>query len=395
SGVSRWEYALTHCCFFIEALYNCSGIDLRNHPSIVRTSKFAARCLSPMGRDIIQIDQGLPLKVSNPVSGPLSKLLAKWYKDPLLGWGIFNTLEDSYTQAFDLMWYDPTIPISSPEEENEKSVVFEDIGWVVMRSGWKENDNMVAFQCTPYWPGYHHLDQCTYQIFAHGKEIVLDSGLGWRAHPNYFDRYRDSVAHNVILIDGEGQLKHSSESGCKMLKTELSDFVDYACGDGTNSYDKTKKFIRSILFLKPNIIVIRDQIELDRPRQIEWLMHGNGGNFEMHLLGSDRGFSLIDEDIKLEGFILLPERWVHNQKRGYKLTDWQTRHEVTHPVLSLVPDKSSNYEFLIVIEIDNLEKQRMIPGGIADDGSLSLVTSNYQCTIKPADFGFEYTIHPF
>lgn len=391
SGVSRWEFALTHCCTFLEALYRSTGLDLRHHPCIERTRRFAVRCLAPGSGDIVQIDQGMPLGVSNVTRGPLSKLLAKWFQDPVIGWALFNTCEQTYVEAQDILWYDESVPQTSPGEAGEGSAAFPEIGWALMRSGWSAEDNLVAFQCTPYWPGYHHLDQGTFEIFVRGRETVLDSGLGWRAHPNYFDRYRDSLAHNVILVDGQGQLKHTAESHGEMKTIEVSESADYAVGECSGAYENVERFTRAMLFLKPDVLVIRDIIRLDRPRTIEWLMHGDG-QFEAYMRGGNTGFNLTSENVQIQAFVLQPGRWKYTLHRGYKLTDWQTRHEVTHPVLAFVPEKSANTEILMVLTLGSVRESREFPGEVAEDGTLLLQAGGNQWRVSPSGNGLSYQV---
>lgn len=389
SGISRWEFALTHCCQFIEALYRFSGFDLRRHPSLERTRRFAVRCLAPGGQDIVQIDQALPLRISGVTRGPLSKLLAKWFDDPVLGWALLNTADQSYVEAQDLLWFDDSAAQTPPGDAGEGSAVFPDIGWAVMRSGWGGEDNMIAFQCTPYWPGYHHLDQGTFEIFVRGRELVLDSGLGWRGHPNYFDRYRDSLAHNVVLIDGKGQLRHTREAHGEMLAMETGEHADYAAGECSAAYENVERFTREVLFLKPDVIIIRDVIRLDRPRNVEWLMHG-GGSFEVRTRLQDRGFSLRTEDAFIEAFVLQPERWNHLLRRGYKLVDWQTRHEVTHPVMTLIPEKAAETEILIVLRLGSADQARKFPGTVTAKGALQLQAGANRWRIVPSAERLEY-----
>lgn len=398
SGIFRWEFALTHCCTFLEALYRVTGTDLRRHPAIERTRRFAVRCLAPGGRDIVQIDQGLPLSVSNVTRGPLSKLLAKWFQDPVLGWALFNTCEQSYIEATDLLWYDDSVAqrhpgeaaepgeSGEPGEPGESSAGFPDTGWVVMRSGWSDRDNMVAFQCTPYWPGYHHLDQGTFEIFVHGHETILDCGLGWRAHPNYFDRYRDSMAHNVVLVNGQGQLKHTAESHGEMKLISLSEDADYAVGECAGAYEGVEQFTRAMLFLKPDVLVIRDIIRLPRPGGVEWLLHGDG-QYEICVRAEDKGFSLTNAKTAIHGFIIEPDRWRHTLQRGYKLEDWHSRHEVTHPVLALLPPKADSADIVIVTKMGEAGLPREFPGRVADDGALLLRAGSNEWRVGPSEDG--------
>ncbi len=389
SGIARWEFALTHVCTFFEALYRVTGRDLRQHEAIKRTRRFAIYCLAPGGTHITQMDQALPLSISNIPRGPLSKLLARWFQDPVIRWGMANTPRTGYIQAQDLLWYEDSGEITSPEAENIGSMNFRKIGWMIMRSGWSETDNLVTFKSSPYWPGYHHLDQNSFEIIGHGCELALDSGLGWRAHPNYFERYRDSLAHNVILINGKGQHRHTAETSGKMLKSRISGDADYAAGDSANAYDDATKVLRAILFLKPNVIVVRDVVELVRPLPIQWQLHGSDA-LTIHPGSHDRGFSIKCSEAALQAFVVQPKDWSHTQRRAYKLSDWKTRHENTHPVLSITPDKSGRYEFLVLFIIQKPDEPREFPGRVLDDGSLSLMVKGTRWIVKPTPDGLDY-----
>lgn len=389
SGLTRWEFALTHCCIFLESLYRATGADFRKHPAIERIRRFAVECLSPGGLDVVQIDQGLPLDISNVTRGPLSKLLSAWFQDPVIRWGMLNTRRTGYIQAQDLLWYDNTIHGVSPEQSREESVIFKDIGWVIMRSGWSKKDNLIAFKSSPYWPGYHHLDQNSFEIFAHGHEIALDSGLGWRAHPNYFERYRDSLAHNVILINGRGQIRHSAESHGELIDASTSDDVDYAVGECASAYENAVKMRRAILFLKPDVIVIRDIVELKSALPIQWQIHGNE-KIEIHPGALERGFTIERPEVRLESFVVQPRDWKHALRRAYKLTDWQTRHESTHPVLTITPDRLKSYEFTVVSRVQNPNNTRKFPGKVQEDGSMLITAGGHKWTVTPTGDGLEY-----
>lgn len=390
SGLSRWEFALTHCCQFLESLYRTTGADFRRHPAIERTRRFAVLCLSPGGVDVVQMDQGLPLDISNVTRGPLSKLLAVWFQDPVIRWAMINTRRTGYIQAQDLLWYDNSIHAVSPEHSGVLSKVFKDIGWMVMRSGWSKKDNLIAFKSSPYWPGYHHLDQNSFEIFGHGHEMALDSGLGWRAHPNYFERYRDSLAHNVILINNRGQLRHSAESHGELIEASVMEEVDYAVGECAGAYENANKMRRAILFIKPDIIVVRDIIELNSKLPIQWQIHGLD-KIEIHPGAVERGFTIERPEVKLEAFVIQPKEWKHLMRRAYKLTDWQTRHESTHPVLTMIPEKSNSYEFTIVFRIQNPEDPRKFPGKTLEDGSMQINAAGHKWSIKPTSEGLSYT----
>ncbi|HPP76002.1 MAG TPA: hypothetical protein PLU88_12845, partial [Armatimonadota bacterium] len=100
--------------------------------------------------------------------------------------------------------------------------------------------------------------------------------------------------------------------------------------------------------------------------------------------------SIKCSEAALQAFVVQPKDWSHTQRRAYKLSDWKTRHENTHPVLSITPDKSGRYEFLVLFIIQKPDEPREFPGRVLDDGSLSLMVKGTRWIVKPTPDGLDY-----
>jgi len=204
-----------------------------------------------------------------------------------------------------LLWYDENVtPLSLSKLPRLKH--FENIGWVTARSDWRADAVMVGFKCGPFhghklqplyekmadgkWPvqllsgGHCHPDINSFQIYAYGKWLAID--------PNY-ERPKWTKTHNTILVDGVGQLGESigrsekyrwfdresvikAKAKSKILKCENRPDYDYIVGDAGNIYPAStglKKFRRHLLFIKPDVIVIVDELEATRAVQFEWRLH--------------------------------------------------------------------------------------------------------------------------
>jgi len=54
----------------------------------------------------------------------------------------------------------------------------------------------------------------------------------------------------------------------------LQNGLDYVAGDATAAYEgRLKRFWRHIFFVKPDVIVIADEVEAARPSAFEWMLH--------------------------------------------------------------------------------------------------------------------------
>jgi hypothetical protein len=193
----------------------------------------------------------------------------------------------------DFLTYDPTVaPIDFRTQPTFAH--FADNGFVVMRSGWDAAASLVAFHCGPapghrnqadprrverrgFGPGHGHPDINSFMFFAHGQWLAIDPGY---VRPK---RTRD---HNTLLVNGRGQAGEggewldymafeSREPVPTILRAETHPDFDYVIGDAGNIYvDEAGlgHFRRHLLFLKPDIVVILDDVAGRKPSRFDWLL---------------------------------------------------------------------------------------------------------------------------
>ncbi len=81
-------------------------------------------------------------------------------------------------------------------------------------------------------------------------------------------------AQNALLVNGEGQKPHSADLGGRLAGWEFQDGLDYVAGDAAASYEgKLKRFLRHVIFLKPDLVVIADDIDAEQPSTFQWMLH--------------------------------------------------------------------------------------------------------------------------
>jgi hypothetical protein len=79
--------------------------------------------------------------------------------------------------------------------------------------------------------------------------------------------------------------------------------VDIAVGDATAAYDgRLDRFLRTLAFVKPDTLLIFDQVASSEPRYLEWLFHYDGE------IGGDENLTTIARgDARLSLRRVLPE----------------------------------------------------------------------------------------
>jgi hypothetical protein len=152
------------------------------------------------------------------------------------------------------------------------SSAFEDGGYYIMRDGWSKEANYLLFDCGPHGTdncGHAHADALSFEMVANGRTSLVDPGtFTYTGSKDLRSWFRSSLAHNTLTIDGAsssvpaGPFSWQSVAKCELEKWTSRDRFDYVAGrhDGYLRFTDPVKHARSILFLKHDYWIIRDQV---------------------------------------------------------------------------------------------------------------------------------------
>jgi len=356
NGLVRWEYTLFNVCFYAQVLNNAYGIDYRFHKSIEKARHFAILASTPMANQVSLFDQGVDIKINNPTNGLLSKILTHWYQDGIIYWGIKNSPIKNHYHPAEIFYANMELEEVNPKEKFG-SVYFPNAGYVFLRSGWNINDNMIAFKASKLIQPFSHNDQNNIELTVKNKEMFIESGICYTRHPNYSRRYPNTKAHNVIMIDGKGQLPNRKEKK-GILEFVSNEDYDYVVADASHSYSKAKIFNRNLLYIKPNVLILYDYIQLNTTGQVEWLWH-SPYDIHVHPLSGEKSILIEDEGVGLSIFVLEPKKWSYKIETGFRLDDWVTCHEKTHNILSIKGNYNKTNEFLTIMFLDSTQHESL------------------------------------
>jgi hypothetical protein len=224
----------------------------------------------------------------------LLRRLAHLYRDGHAQWLAqeLNAAGINSTEALwlNLVWYDPSVP-ARPPADLPTLRHFADMEIVSGRSGWSGDESLVVFKCGPPAgheakprfednPGIGHVhpDASHFILFGAGEWLIRDDG--------YLAKMTDQ--HNTLLIEGRGQLGEGGhwlepkdwypgpKSEPRILKAACTPEVDEIIGDATAAYPEPlglRQFTRRLYFLKPDVLIVVDEIELREPRGLELRFH--------------------------------------------------------------------------------------------------------------------------
>ena len=266
--------------------------------------------------------------------GPVYQMfsLASEYRNPYFQWLALEMFDRGIGTTNRMGWanlllYDETIPAKTPVSLSTFKH-FEDTGWITSRSDWSRDAIMIGFKCGPFhghkvqslynkmttWQGYGianghgHPDVNHFDIYAYGKWFAKDDGYSkpkWTRH------------HNTILVNGYGQLGEGTtwfdrtsvfkeKATSRIVKTESNSSFDYIIGDAQNIYKpqaRLQKYLRHFLYIKPDFVVILDELKAEQPSKFEWLMHTDGNIAKLE----NNKYTITNDDVLMDINFLYPE----------------------------------------------------------------------------------------
>ena len=204
-----------------------------------------------------------------------------------------------------------TVTEPMPPDNLPLGYCFNDVGWAVMTNDLKSADRIhMTFKSSRYGSFNHsHADQNAFVIQAYGKELAVNSG--------YYDSYntshdrnitRQSFAHNTITINGgTGQIIHDINA-----KGDIAEFVnhidfDSVTGRAAEAYGgKLNRFDRNIVYLRPNVYIVVDDLEAKTGEQAEFEWRLNSKTDFSNIDGRQNAVSIKSDDVNLKTEIVYP-----------------------------------------------------------------------------------------
>ena len=215
----------------------------------------------------------------------------QWYADqidaPFFGGGYFFSHE--YFLSHFLYW---TKPPAKPPADLPPAAHVRDIDWVALHTDLADRDRnvMLLFKSSHFGSFNHsHADQNSFVLEAFGQPLLIDSGYyPWYGSEHDVVWSRQTRAHNALLINGRGQgVWNRAAAGRIAAFQSTADFA-YTAGDATAAYQQPSRdapaelcaagegvvrAVRHIVFVRPDVFVILDDIETRQPAALQLLLH--------------------------------------------------------------------------------------------------------------------------
>lgn len=179
-------------------------------------------------------------------------------------------------------------------------------GWVAMHSDLADEARVsVYFKSSPPPHGafnHQHADQNGFVLNAGGKRLAIESGYydGYKS-PHWWNWYKQTRAANAITYDGgKGQIFFEGTGYKRMGYGRITRFEsgagwDIAAGDATHAYGGAlSRALRTLVYVRPSLLVVHDRLASDTPRRWEWNIHAL-----QRMKQTDRGIEIDNEGQRL------------------------------------------------------------------------------------------------
>ncbi len=175
-----------------------------------------------------------------------------------------------------------SIPAQQPAQT---SVAFSDGGYYVMRDGWEPESNYLLFDCGPHGAliGAHsHADCLSFELAANGRSMLQDPGTyTYTGSSALRDLFRGSSSHNTLTIDNEPQSVPDGPFTWLTVANGVTDAwlsqkrFDFVSGrhDGYQRLPDPATHVRSILFLKRDYWIVRDEVHSSGNHELNLWFH--------------------------------------------------------------------------------------------------------------------------
>lgn len=208
-----WEGSPTYHFYTLEAILPLAAALRRRHPGHVAAERLRAMLTAPLA--IMRDDLSLPATndgwfaaaESGFVAGHAPRYeLARglWggaaYDAPLARLYARGGARDSVEA---LLFGPDTLPAPAPEPPT--SVVHEAAGYAVLRGGAGADERWLLLKFGPHGGGHGHPDKLALDLHAFGHALSADLGTPGYGIPLNSSWYRQTLAHNTVLLGGQPQ----------------------------------------------------------------------------------------------------------------------------------------------------------------------------------------------
>jgi len=278
-GASYWTYTFSHYIFCLEVLRRKLGIDDRALLPFPAMARYTLDMRMPTAANPIDaINVG---DVSSAAEAVGLAWIARNFRDTTAQ---YQALQPEAVRPSSIvntvwaaLWLDPSVPgelVADVRLDHRYPT-----GVLVSRSGLQLEDSVLVFR-SGHGTNHEHADRNGILFKAHGERLLNDPLRAAYSTKDPKWLLRQTPAHTAILIDGHGHYYHDGSKGTNstLASAEIKAYLAgpdgmFAASDALDAYRRAQlpvlRVLRTVHFLKPDILIVLDQISLTRALPVQ------------------------------------------------------------------------------------------------------------------------------
>ena len=255
------------------------GVDVAQKAWVRNYARYLAYFLPP-GSPSGTFGDGAELPVDAQLWASLARPYAAFNPDPYARWYAAQ-LAAGDASRLEMILAPLAAPGPAPLPVGAADgAVFPSVGWAAMHSALADPARTSVYFKSSRFASYNHshADQNGFVVVAGGVPLAIDSGhFDGYATPHWWQWYKQTRAHNAITYDGgQGQLVYEAGGYAPgaLTRFEHQAAHDTVQGDATAAYGGALTDARrSLLYLRPDRILVYDRLASATARRWEWNIH--------------------------------------------------------------------------------------------------------------------------
>ncbi len=276
-GLSYLGGYMVKTTWWLDLASQALGIDGFQKPFFARIGDYALYSAPPGTPDL-----GFGDLSFRPPSGGWSFLhyYARRMKNPYWTWWLeqWKVGAESSEPVLDVLRAAPAVAAKAPSSL-PPSKLFAGTGVAVLNTNLSDGrDNVqIRFKASPMGRVSHgHDAQNSITLNAYGAALLVNNVYrDIYGSPFHAKWTWTTQAQNALLVNGEGQKPHAMDAAARIVQSQFSDGFDFVSGDALPSYEgRLQRARRHVYFLKPDVILIVDDVAAPAPAKFQVMLHG-------------------------------------------------------------------------------------------------------------------------
>jgi hypothetical protein len=154
------------------------------------------------------------------------------------------------------------------------ATVYQRTGTVIWRTDQTRDGVCFALQCGAHGGAHQHRDRGNFFLTAYGERLLVDAGDNRYVNPPPRLSHVDTIAHNALLINGQGQIGDNDHPvHGRLVDASVTGTRATVLADATACYRDVTLCHRRVVFEQPDLLVIADRVE-PGGAHLAWALQG-------------------------------------------------------------------------------------------------------------------------